>query len=361
MNEMKQLEDFCAEVPPPDPDRLARTRALVLSAAAGLDSAGTRRGRGRLGTRITPPRLTLPHLTLPRLALTGGLAAVAAVAVAIALVSPAGPGAGTGSGPGSRVRLDAAVVLHRAAIAALTAPAPGRGQFLYVTVHGVSTSHGLRRTYQQRTWLPAVNGPGHRWRQGVIEQTPCMTFAGSGSCVMVDPQIRGDWSEPTYAWLSTLPSAPGALLAYLEHHSACTFSTVPVDTSHAAYSEVYTILSAVYLMPGRLGAALFTAAARIPGVRVLRHVTTAAGQPGIAVAMTARATPAAPAAHAPLGPPLRYELIFSPRSYRFIGLQAVTARGVITSGQAVTSARVTPHAPRTHSIAMWSDNAPCLA
>lgn len=351
MNEMKQLEDFCAAVPPPDADRLARTRALVLSTAADPERAGARRGRGRLGARIT----------LPRLALTGGLAAVAAAAVAIALVSPAGPGAGTGTGPGGGVRLDAAVVLHRAAVAALTAPAPGRGQFLYVAVHGVSVSHGLRHVYQQRTWLPSVNGPGHHWRQGVIEQTPCITFSGSSSCVMVDPQIRGDWTQPTYAWLSTLPTAPGALLAYLEHHSPCTFSTVPVDRPHAAYTEVYTILSAVYLMPGRLGAALFNAAARIPGVHVLRHVTTAAGQPGIAVAMTARATPAAPAAHAPLGPPLRYELIFSPRTYRFIGLQAVTADGAITSGQAVTSARVTGHAPRTRSSDMWSDNAPCLA
>jgi len=351
MNEMKQLEDFCAAVPPPDAARLARTRALVLSTAADPKRAGA--GRGRLGARIT----------LPRLALTGGLAAVAAAAVAIALVSPAGPGAGTGpgTGPGGGLRLDAAVVLHRAAAAALTAPAAGRGQFLYIAVHGVTAGHGTWHAYRQRMWLPSVNGPGHSWRQGVIEQTPCITFSGSSSCVMVDPQIRGDWSQPTYAWLSTLPTAPRALLAYLEHHSACTFSTVPVDTAHAAYSEVYTILSAVYLMPGRLGATLFNAAARIPGVHVLRHVTTAAGQPGIAVAMTARATPAAPAAHAPLGPPLRYELIFSPRTYRFIGLQAVNARGAITSGQAVTSARVTAHAPRTRSIAMWADDAPCLA
>ncbi len=198
MNEMKQLEDFCAAVPPPDAARLARTRARVLSTAADPTRAGA--GRGRLGARIT----------LPRLALTGGLAAVAAAAVAIALVSPAGPGAGTGpgTGPGGGLRLDAAVVLHRAAAAALTAPAAGRGQFLYIVVHGVTAGHGTWHAYRQRMWLPSVNGPGHSWRQGVIEQTPCITFSGSSSCVMVDPQIRGDWSQPTYAWLSTLPRRP---------------------------------------------------------------------------------------------------------------------------------------------------------
>src|ERR1700722_5363524 len=123
MNEMKQLEDFCAAVPPPDPGRLARTRALVLSTAAGAGQAGTRRGRGRPGSRRM--------ITLPRLAVTGGLAAVAAAAVAIALISPAAPGRGTGT----TVRLDAAaVVLHRAAAAALAAPAPQPGQFLHISL-----------------------------------------------------------------------------------------------------------------------------------------------------------------------------------------------------------------------------------
>ena len=349
MNEMKQLEDFCAAVPPPDTGRLARTRALVLSTAAGAGQAGTRRGRGQPGSRRM--------ITLPRLAVTGGLAAVAAAAVAIALISPAAPGRGTGT----KVRLDAAaVVLHRAAAAALAAPAPQPGQFLHINLRGLSVSHGVGHAYQQQMWLSPVNGPRRRWQQGVVEQTPCAT-SPAPRCVFADSQFRGDWAEPTYAWLRTLPTEPGPLLTYLEHHSPCAYSALRVDPSHATYTEVYNILNAVYVMPRRLGAALFSAAARIPGVRVLRHVTNAAGRPGVAVAMTARATPPAPAAHAPLGPPLRYELIFDPHTYRFIGLQAVTSDGTVTSAQAVTSTRVTAHAPQAHSITLWGDQAPCLA
>jgi hypothetical protein len=342
VNEIEQLEAMCAAVPPPDEVTLARARTRVLDAAA--DSASGTAGRGRLALR-GPGRGRLGRrrlITVPQLALTGGFAVAAAAAVTAVLVSTVAPG------PAPGVRLDAAaVVLHRAAAAALAAPAPQPGQFLYIDVRTVG-SHG-QNLYQQQMWLPASNG----FHPGTVVQTPCGLAPGR-QCTMVDPQVRGDWGAPTYAWVSTLPSDPGALLADLENHSVCAFSTLHADTSHAAYSEVYNILNSVYVLPPTAGAALFDAAAEIPGVTVLRHVTDAAGGQGIAVAMTGRATPAAPGQDPPLGPVLQYELIFNPRTYRLIGLQEVTPEGTVEHAEAVISAQVAGSARKTSSHLVWT-------
>jgi hypothetical protein len=350
VNEIEQLEAMCAAVPPPDEVTLARARARVLGAAGdsasdlASDSASGAAGRGKLAQR-GPGRGRLARgrlITVPQLALTGGFAVAAAAAVTAVLVSTAAPG------PAPGVRLDAAaVVLHRAAAAALAAPAPRPGQFLYIDVRAVG-SRG-ENLYQQQMWLPASNG----FHPGTVVQTPCALASGR-QCTMVDPQVRGDWAAPTYAWVSTLPSDPGVLLTDLENHSVCAFSTLPADTPHAAYSEVYNILNSVYVLPPAAGAALFNAAAEIPGVTVLRHVTDAAGGQGIAVVMTGRATPAAPAQNPPLGPVLRYELIFNPHTYRLIGLQEVTPEGAVEHAEAVISAQVAGTARKTSSHFVWT-------
>jgi hypothetical protein len=101
---------------------------------------------------------------------------------------------------------------------------------------------------------------------------------------------------------------------------------------------------------------------RVPHVRLhlnARH--DAAGGQGIAVTMTGRATVAAPAANASLGPVMRYELIFDPHTYRLIGLQEVTAGGIVHNAEAVISARVADTAPKTDSPAVWEALAPCIA
>jgi hypothetical protein len=341
VNEMKQLEAMCAAVPPPDDDTLARARSRVLGVAG--DAAGgspwrRRRALGRAG------RGGLAHhrlITVPRLAVTGA-AIAAAAAVTVAVISPAAPG------PATRIRLDAAaVLLHRAAAAALAAPAPGPGQFVYIDVHAAG-SRG-KSLYRQQMWLSASNG----FHPGTVVQTPCSVMT-SRQCTMVDPQVSGDWGMPTYALVKTLPSDPGALLRSLANHSVCAFSVLHADTPHAAYSEVYNILNSVYVLPPASGAALFNAAARIPGVTVLRRVTDAAGGQGIAVAMTGRATVAAPTQNPGLGPVLQYELIFNPRTYRLIGLQEVTPAGTVEHAETVISASVADRAPQTQSHLAWT-------
>jgi hypothetical protein len=137
MNEMRQLEDMCAAVPPPDQETLARTRARVLI-SAGARGGESRVGHGGLTRRLLARRTVI---TRPRVALTGGGAAVAAAALAVAMFSGAAPT------PGTRARLEAAVVLNRAAEAALAAPAPRPGQFVYVDIRAVSP-HRKNRAYR---------------------------------------------------------------------------------------------------------------------------------------------------------------------------------------------------------------------
>jgi hypothetical protein len=138
----------------------------------------------------------------------------------------------------------------------------------------------------------------------------------------------------------------------------CAFSGMHADVSHAAYSEIFSILSSVYVLPRSVGATLFDAAARIPGVVVLRHVTDAAGGRGIAVAMSGRTMAGAPASSTRV---LRYELIFNPQTYRFIGLQTVTIGGIVMQAQAINSAHVANSAPKVNSIALWGDQGNCIA
>jgi hypothetical protein len=118
----------------------------------------------------------------------------------------------------------------------------------------------------------------------------------------------------TYTGLARLPTSARALLGYLdaEQHQACGALGERMNQAEREWSGVYTILNNVPVLPPKFGAALFDAAAEIPGVAVIRNVRTATGQPGIAVARTARVKGAAFLAQ-------QAELVFSPRTYRYIG------------------------------------------
>ncbi len=95
-------------------------------------------------------------------------------------------------------------------------------------------------------------------------------------------------------------------------------------------------------MPPKLAAALFTAAEKIPGMALIDNVLSPAGAQGEAVALTA------PWA----GAGMRAELIFDPRSYRFIGFQDVAtqathglAAGSVWDATAILTTKVVNTAP----------------
>lgn len=302
---MQLLEQMCAAVPPPDQRTLAEVRARVL----GQTGSGEAPEHGRPAR----PRL----ITWRRLTLTGVIAAAAACAVTLALVGQAAPRKGSAR---AGARLDAAMVLRRAARAALAAPVPRDGQFSYTEVHVVyAPGYGVALgpdNYLLQSWA-SVGGA----QPGSYRSIPC---AGRvSSCLVENAPGRGSPIHVTYAWVRTLPTDPAALLSYLETHNGCDlpprYATQHASRYAAAYSEIFAILRELFVLPPRFGAALFDAAAMIPGVTVLPRVADAAGGTGIAVAMTLRPMP--------FLPKLRVELIFDPHTYRFVGLQEVSVRG----------------------------------
>jgi hypothetical protein len=329
---MEILREFCTEEAPPGPQRLAAVRARVV---AGFDAAPLSHARGRQRRRFG----------LPYPALTGGLAALAAAAAAAALIiTPGGSGAGSAS---KQVRLDAAVVLHRAALAALTAPVPGTRQFIYAQVTSLQTGTG------QSAPSPAPLGSnvlqrGEEWvsvtgtQPTTISATPCPGPPGMPTPAAVCTiRFQPGFYTFTYAGLEELPTAPGALLDYLyrEQSGFCQGTDATVSRAELEWAAIYSIMTDVPVLPPRFGAALFTAAAQIPGVTVITNVTTAAGQPGIAVARTMPVNSQNPRAS-------RLELIFSPHSYRSIGISATQLQApASTSATAVTGTSFVATAP----------------
>jgi hypothetical protein len=216
-----------------------------------------------------------------------------------------GPGSASATGPG------AGPVLHGT---------PRDGQFIYTQVHvmGIrpaSMPEGPRLTVGQATeqlWQ-SVDGSA----PGAFGTAPC--HAGQTCLVLIPPEAAAP-ALSTYAGLAALPRSPGALLSYLQQHGTCPASAgagaraVHVSLAARQWSMVAGIVGNNQVLPAGLGKALFRAAAKIPGAMVLPGVTDAAGGRGIAVARAE--TPA-----------LRAELIFAPRSYRFIGVQEVVTRG----------------------------------
>jgi hypothetical protein len=96
--------------------------------------------------------------------------------------------------------------------------------------------------------------------------------------------------DPTYRYLTTLPTDPDALLALVHAAGNGPHRGPAPDRDQAAFELVGELLNNSMLPPD-LGAALYRAAARIPGVTVIADATDVAGRPGIAVSRTSTAGP----------------------------------------------------------------------
>jgi hypothetical protein len=352
MNEMQLVRDFCAEQPAPRPERLAEARAGLLAAIASTTppvpaSSGPRPAwwRARHSGRG-------PGLPAPRLVIGAGLAIASAAAVVVATGIPPG-----GSRPAVPTA-SAAEVLRHAATVALAQPVPQPGQFIETETRTISQSRPTTVTW---TWASADGA-----RRAASALTPCPAsydlhtvpsklpagwfyYGGQPyrpSCLMALPGKRLLPAPETYAGLLTLPTSPAALLAYIHAHYASIFSTRDAQADWLTWQGLTQILTDNVVVPPKLGAAIFRAAATLPGIRVLPNAVDAAGGRGIAVAMAIGAKRGQP-------PWLLQELIFDPVSYRFIGSQTVVANqdrlkvpaGTVFRALAVLRTAITNTAP----------------
>ncbi|MGZ0151025.1 CU044_5270 family protein [Kribbella sp. WER1] len=323
MTEIDLLKRVRADVPDPDPIVLARARRLLTAPAPAVHDA--RR----------------PYAVRPRLLVAGALTVTLAGGFLIADVVTRDHAVPPGA------TADAGTFLNDAAAAIGAnpdAPIPP-GHFRQITVQSsmidtFTKNPDLRATIFSRSnkWIPAtpasryvlqgtklvrVEFPSAAARNAArklapeLFATPGRTTTGYASCS--DPirrsnpsstQCQASWTTPTPAFLAAQPRDPEVLLAALRKDTTGFGHPSPPD--FRAFLHLSTALESG-LVPADLRAALYRAAAKIPGVQLLDDVVTLDGRHGRAIGY--------------VGPGLRNEIIVSGTSGAFLGGRDVVLPG----------------------------------
>ncbi|MFE6055194.1 CU044_5270 family protein [Kitasatospora sp. NPDC056446] len=227
---------------------------------------------------------------------------------------------------GSTAGLDGAV--QRISLAAEAAPdlvlRPGQYVYIESTVShlagsvdagsGASTVW-VEKPHQRQVWHSADGRTGWLTEEGKSPEGGAALASGTGAYL----------NAPSYDYLRTLPTDPQELLRkiYTETEGA---GSGPDQQAFVTIAD----LVREQAVPGKLAAALYQAAARIPGVVLVDSATDAAGRTGIAIARTNAATGS------------RDEIIFDRGSYAFLGERSVQVTeafgvkpGTVTANTAV--------------------------
>jgi hypothetical protein len=309
--------------------RLARSRVVLAPGRSPASHVG--RGLG-LGDRPHRPSRAI-------VAAAAGTAALAIIATVIGVTSLGGP---------IRLAVDEGAVqlLAKAADAAARQPAPRvrDSQYMYVETTAAVSSlqplplNGKRepsprdihlKMTTSQVWVPVANlcRPGLEHGITAQGQTSNSTFSAQQPGVKC-PNI-GWLNDPTYRLLQTLPTSPHVLLAMI-YRTERGHGPGPAQEAFVTIGDLLRNTIA----PPKVTAALYRAAALIPGVTLVRDATDAIGRHGVAVAR--------------IGPGVdggvREELIFSRATLQLIGERTVIARtGVTTSATAIIARAFADH------------------
>ncbi|MDQ0787692.1 CU044_5270 family protein [Streptomyces sp. B3I8] len=222
---------------------------------------------------------------LPRPALWLPVAALAlAGALTVTLVTHDATGTRADTATSATPTGSATVLLDRiAAVAADTDAAPVRDdQFTYVkslTAGAEGQPDGSfvpGRLHEREIWKSQRSGPVKQ--VGLIHEdggyAPLREFLPAGS-----PGVSPGIDRPTYTWLASLPTDPATLLRKL-------YRLTPVqdgqERDQAVFDRIGELLHET-VMPPENAAALYKAAARIPGVTRREDATDPAGRHGVAI------------------------------------------------------------------------------
>jgi hypothetical protein len=277
------------------------------------------------------------HRPTRRAVLAAAVASAASAGIVVVRVqqhpaspaAPKSPGMSTqaGIGPTAAITLDA--MARDAAV--MSPPAIGPDQWYY-----------LKEKFRNTNWVintywgfaANVNGfPGNPWpitAQPVQVEESWIAQQARQQSLVQGPGASVRWSgspkkmvNPTYAWLQSLPTNPHQLLEILYAESAY----LGGGRSVAAFSAIGHVLSTAVLPPAT-EAAIYRAAALIPGVTLIRESIDMTGRTGFGIALTDSTG-------------LQNEWIFSKATYRFLGeraTQVTDAPGfVATDGGAGTT------------------------
>ncbi|MFI6844290.1 CU044_5270 family protein [Kitasatospora sp. NBC_00085] len=171
------------------------------------------------------------------------------------------------------------------------------------------------KPHQRQVWHSADGRSGWLTEEGKTPEGGTAFNSGTGAAL----------NGPSYDYLRTLPTDPQELLRkiYAETKGA---GSGPDQEAFVTIGD----LIREQAVPGTLAAALYQAAARIPGVVLVDSATDAAGRTGIAIARTNAASGS------------RDEIIFDRTSYAFLGERSVQVTevsgvkpGTVTASTAV--------------------------
>ncbi|WP_051848654.1 CU044_5270 family protein [Streptomyces sp. NRRL WC-3725] len=211
--------------------------------------------------------------------------------------------------PGSTARLASTVEHIAAAASARKTPEPGPGQYIYIKskVSYLTVSHtdtDKSKTLVQPLHIREVwNSPDGK--RGWLDEPGYQPKGG----VTLDSDTERNVNSPSYDYLKTLPTDPDALLKKIYKETEGRGNS----PDQQAFTTVGDLLDE-QLAPAKLNAALYRAAAKIPGVVVVEHVKDAAGREGIALA------------HVDQQSGDRTEWIFDRRTYAYLGSRAVQVK-----------------------------------
>jgi hypothetical protein len=223
-------------------------------------------------------RLLRPAVLAPATA----LALACAVTAGIALTGGDPAPGGTASHRAATDMQPAAALLYR--ISDATEARAGLtvrdDQFAYTRekTRGADLTSGkavLGPLMDREQWL--AQEPGPLRKQGLIRENGS-TFPLNADLGDTNGTPAG-MSRPTYRWLSSLPTDPDKLLTYLY---AKTPKADGRERDQAVFEQIGYLLGRV--MPPRTAAALYRAAAKIPGVTPAPQARDAIGRKGLGIA-----------------------------------------------------------------------------
>jgi hypothetical protein len=307
------ISDLARMLPAPDDRDFPAGRRQALKEHLMTEFRLTANHRG------APP---LVHRLRSRPRITGGLTAgTALAAAAVAVVALLAGHSADSGGPRPGTPTAASLLAKIAStVAGQPAPVVKNSDFTYVksettefsaTTTGKAAPASQGQTMVGQLWLSVSD----TCAAGMLEADGVPTRTGGSP-----PCGIGNLDQPTYRFAQTLPTSPRALLAYI--------------TKRAGEQNAFLVLEGLInraVLPPRVRAAVYGAAALIPGVTVVDDVRSELGQRGIAIQESSGES--------------TYQWIFDPKTLRFIGSRTCnTATGQTISESAIISSGIVARA-----------------
>jgi len=309
-------------LPAPGDPELPRDRHLLLKEHLLREIQSSELADVPATAPVTAAAATGPRRPGRRFALSAGaLTAAGAVAAAIVVGGQAAPA--PSGGVSATGHQQAVTLLGQIAAAADTKPiATVRGdQFVYIDSKVTTEPSGP--LHDRKVWL-SVDGT----RAGLLQEPPTLSNASLGT--NPEPNVNA----PTYDYLAGLPTDPAKLLDLIYTQ------TKNEGKSRGQDAEAFTTIGDLLresMAPPQLTAALYRAAALIPGVVEVPDAVDATGRHGVAVAEVDASSG------------IRSTWIFDKKSLDYLGETEVQgSAGTVLFESAVLSRAIVDKAGQTH-------------